>query len=293
MMLQHLYRRIRKLLSHPGFRAAPLTTLARAMIWVFWVTRGREPVFRIAPGAGRMRVRADYRYTSISCFLLRDWAETDLHFLDRLVGPGDVLFDVGANVGIYSLRAAPLVGSSGLVVAIEPGQISADRLAANVALNPELGQIRVVRKAISDHPGRATFFHVFVGNDPQTFSLLTDGSHQGTEEVEVTTIDRLMADLALDRLDCLKIDVEGAEPLVIAGATGTIAAHRPIILFEVNAQLQKHRGDDKSEAFHAIESFGYRFFIRRPDGRLVPRESVPEGWGNLVAVHPQGRQPRG
>ncbi|PWR25483.1 FkbM family methyltransferase [Zavarzinia aquatilis] len=259
---------------------------------MFWVCLRREPLFRIAPGAGLLKVPADFRYTSVSCYMMRDWAEIDLHFLDRLIGPGDVFIDVGANIGIYSLRAAPLVGPAGLVVAVEPGRLSADRLAANVALNPDFTQIRLVRKAVSDREGRATFFHVFVGDDPQTFSLLTDGSHHGTEEVEVTTLDRLMAELAPGRLDCLKIDVEGVEAQVISGAAETIARHRPIILFEVNADLQKHRGDDKSGAFRAIEAFGYDFFIRQADGRLLARESVPEGWGNLVAIHPEGRQPR-
>ena len=290
--MRRLIQRIRKLLSHPGFRSAPLGTILRGAALVFSVALRREPLFRIAPGAGLMKVPADFRYTSVSCYLMRDWAEIDLHFLDRLIGPGDVFIDVGANIGIYTLRAAPLVGPSGLVLAVEPGRLSADRLAANVALNPAFGPIRLVRKAVSDRVGRATFYHVDVGDDPQTFSLLTDGSHHGTEEVEVTTIDRLMADQAPGRLDCLKIDVEGVEAQVIAGAAETIARHRPIILFEVNAQIQKHRSDDKSGAFHALEAFGYAFFIRQADGGLVARESVPDGWGNLVAIHPEGRQPR-
>ncbi|MCW0181203.1 MAG: FkbM family methyltransferase [Zavarzinia sp.] len=290
--MQRLFRRVRKLLSHPGFQAAPLATLWHALTWVFWVSLKHAPVIRLSAGGGRLRLPADYRYTSISCYLLRDWAETELHYLDRLVGPGDVVFDVGANIGIYTLQAAPLVGSGGLVVAIEPGQLSAGRLAANIALNPGFSQVRLVRKAASDHIGRAVFYHVPLGDDPQTYSLLNDGSNAETEEVELTTIDQLMAELAPGRLDVLKIDVEGAEALVIAGASDTIARHRPIILFEVNADLQKQRGDDTASAFHAIAAFGYQFFIRQADGRLSPRESVPEEWGNLTAVHPQGRQPR-
>lgn len=286
-------RRLHKFVSHPAFRHAPLTTLWHALCWVVWVSIGRAPVFRLSRRGGRLRVPADYRYTSISCFVLRDWAEIDLHYLDRLLAPGDVFFDIGANIGIYSLQAAPLVGTGGCVVAAEPGQISADRLAANLALNPEFTQVRLLRKAVTDHEGQATFYHVFVGDDPQTFSLLTDGSHHGSEQVALTTIDQTMADLGLSRLDVLKIDVEGAEAQVLAGARQTLERLRPIVLFEVNAELVRHRGDDATRAFRALQAHGYDFFVRRPDGRLVPRTTQPEGWGNLVAIHPDGRQPPG
>ncbi|MDD3445126.1 MAG: FkbM family methyltransferase [Zavarzinia sp.] len=287
-----MLRRIKKLLGHPGFRADPFGTLVRGAIWAFCVLSGRSPVFRIAPGGGRLRVPPDMRYMSVTAFLMRDWVEPELHFLDRLLGPGDVFLDVGANVGIFTLRGAPLVGPQGLVIAVEPGQTAFGELTSNLGLNPEFTQVRALRKALSDTVGEAVLHHIEIGNDPQAFSLLTDGSDTESEKVAVTTLDQLAEEYGLQSIACMKMDVEGAEPMVIAGGRQTLERLKPIILFEINTRLLDRKGEAADDAFTALHGLGYETFRWTLDGKLEKVTELPEGWANLVAIHPAGEQPR-
>ena len=286
-----MLRRIAKLVGHPGFRANPLAVIWRGLVWTLCVLFKRSPAFALSPGGGMMRVPPDLRYTSVTAYLMRDWAEPELHFLDRVVRRGDVFIDAGANVGLYTLRGAPLVGPSGAVVSIEPGKVAADQLEANLALNPGFSHVRVVRKAASDAPGTAVLHHIQLGDDPQAFSLLSDGRATEGETVEVTTVDALVEQFALPKVDCIKMDVEGAEPLLIAGARSTIERFHPIIMFEINTIVLSGSAVEANAAYNALAAFGYSFFSYGPGGRLDPVTTLPEGWGNLVAIHPAGPQP--
>lgn len=286
-----MIRRIAKLLGHPGFRANPVAVIWRGIVWSFCVLAKRSPAFPLSPGGGLMRVPPDLRYTSVTAYLMRDWAEPELHFLDRVVKRGGIFIDAGANVGLYTLRAAPLVGPTGSVVSIEPGKVAADQLEANLALNPGFTQVKVVRKAASDKPGTAVLHHIQLGDDPQAFSLLSDGRATEGETVEVTTVDQLVEQFGLPRVDCIKMDVEGAEPMLIEGARQTIERHHPIILFEINTIVLSGSAVEPTAAYNALAAFGYKFFSFGPGGRLEQIVKLPEGWGNLVAVHPAGPQP--
>src|SRR3954462_5528777 len=131
-----MLRRIGKLLSHPAFRAEPFAVMARASTWAGCVAPapgpggvapGPRPVFTLPPSGERLRVPADMRYTSVATFLLRDWTEPELRELQLFVRAGDIFIDVGANIGLFTLKAASIVGRSGRVIAVEPG-LAASRL---------------------------------------------------------------------------------------------------------------------------------------------------------------------
>ena len=120
-----------------------------------------------------MRAPADLRYTTITAFLLRDWVEPELRQLQRLLSPGDVFIDVGANVGLYALKAARLVGPTGRVLALEPGAEAFGHLTSNLALN-DFAWAEPMKVAASDTAGEAVLHHVPLGNDPQAFSLIAN-----------------------------------------------------------------------------------------------------------------------
>ena len=278
-----------RLLRHPGFRAAPLRVLTRGVALAWHLRRGAVPAFPVMRGGPLLLVPPDWRYTTLSAFLMREHVEPELAALERFVPPGGVLVDVGANIGLFSLKGAHLVGPAGLVLAVEPGAVSIARLEANIALN-HLPQLRLVRAALSDSEGEMTLYHVPLGDDPQAFSLLSDGSAMASETVAVTTLDHLARAQALSRLDCIKIDVEGAEPMVVAGGRATLARFRPIIIFEVNAPMAGGQ-DNPAACFDALMAMGYG--ISRLDGdALTPLGQQPAVHGNLIAIHPQGPQPR-
>lgn len=278
--------RLMRLLNHPGFRAAPLTVLGRGVALAWVLQRGRNPRFRLSAGGPIVEVPADRRYTTVSAYLMRQHVEPELAALDRFLGVGDVMIDVGANIGLFSLRGAHLVGPSGLVLAVEPGAVSLARLGVNMALN-RLSQLRLVPAALSDRQGEMALYHIPLGDDPQAFSLLAGEAMVASEMVRVTTLDLLSAAEGLTRLDCIKIDVEGAEPLVLAGGLETLRRFHPIIIFEVNAPMTQ----SSHAAADTLLGLGYRLH-RLHGGRLQPVATIPAEHGNLVAVHPDGRQPR-
>jgi FkbM family methyltransferase len=279
-----MVRRIRKLLTHPAFRAEPLAILARTLAWACCVLLRRSPVFSLTSSGERLRVPADLRFTSVSSFILRDWTEPELRDLAQFVRPGAVFIDIGANIGLYTLKAARLVGRDGAVVAVEPGRVAADLLERNLALN-RFDTVRVVRAALADKVGTAPLYHVPLGDDPQAFSLLSDGSAVEAETVATTTLDALVGELGLSRIDCLKIDVEGAEPLVLAGGQATLARWHPIVIFEINASLSLSSGAAPDAAWRQLAGLGYRF-CRLQAGAAIPVERMPDEFGNIIALHP-------
>jgi FkbM family methyltransferase len=127
--------------------------------------------------------------------------------LDHLAA-GGVFVDVGANCGLYSLYAARKVGPTGRVLAIEPIEEMASRLRYNISLNHAGNVVEVVPAAVGPENGTATI-HVWGGNYGQTCMASVENSR--TIEVEVRTLKSIVEASEVDRIDALKIDVEGFE----------------------------------------------------------------------------------
>jgi FkbM family methyltransferase len=140
----------------------------------------------------------------------------------RLVRPGDVVYDVGANVGYYTLVGSVLAGSRGRVIAFEPLPRNLGLLRRHVALN-RLRNVTVFAGAVSDRVGTARFD---AGAIPEMAHL----SDQGGIEVELFQLDALVDGGRVPPPDVMKIDVEGAELDVLRGASRLIDAHRPRML---------------------------------------------------------------
>lgn len=276
-----MLRRLDKLFHEPAFKEAPLTVIGRAMRWAVNVALGRSPVFELVDGGAKLRVPSDLRYTSVSAFLLRDAVEPELHYLQKFVGKGDIFVDVGANIGLFTLKVAP---HAARVVAVEPGEAAGTQLDANIALNG-FGNVAVVRKALADKPGTAALHHNPLGDDPQAYSLISDGTESGSEQVEVTTLDVLVRDLGLPRVDCIKIDVEGAEGLVIAGGVETIGTYHPTVIFEINCPTLDKAGGDPAAAWNALAGLGYEFYRMQENGALIALGARPTAFSNIVARH--------
>lgn len=136
--------------------------------------------------------------------------------------PGDVFYDVGANIGFHTVIAARLVGNAGTVVAFEPLPENAAQLRRNVELN-SFANVEVVEAALSDGTGFANLS----GSGHRTRRTLTK---LGGVEVRTFRLD----DWEGPPPDLLKIDVEGAELVVLEGALETIRRHRPDMLIEVH-----------------------------------------------------------
>jgi FkbM family methyltransferase len=170
--------------------------------------------------------------------------------IDRVVRPGDVAVDVGANVGFLTLRLAARVGGGGTVYAFEPTTAAFARLQRNLALNA-LPQIRPVQAGLSDREGslRARIQH----------SYRIDGRDRVEEqEVTLVTLDGWAAREGLSRLAFLKIDTDGMEAHVLRGGQETLRRLRPVLSFELVPQALQAAGESAERLVSLLEELGYR-----------------------------------
>lgn len=175
---------------------------------------------RIHIGAVADRHRPDYMAGAL--LILREFvAGPDFFTREVDVKPGDVVLDLGANIGTSALILSPRAGAQGRVYSFEP--IFHELLRRNVEENG-LHNVRVVEKAVGDRPGSATFSVTEKGIDSR---MAGEGATGSTRSVEVTTIDAFVEENGLDRVDFIKADIEGAEELAIEGAREVIARFRP------------------------------------------------------------------
>jgi FkbM family methyltransferase len=127
--------------------------------------------------------------------------------------PGDTIFDVGAHIGIYTLRAHNYIGSSGYVYAFEPDPENFSLLQKNVAIN-NLENVKTLNYALSDHQGKLMFF-----KDPKNTGMCSATLKKGksTFVAKTITLDFFMREYNIREVNFLKIDVEGHEYEVLNG----------------------------------------------------------------------------
>lgn len=162
-------------------------------------------------------------------YIFRDALEPELASLGYLLEPGHVFIDIGANVGVFSMKAAKQVGASGVVIAVEPFIESVRQLSRNVDMN-RFGNCRVRSFCVGQTTGQMKFY--LNRDKPNSFSLVPDSGASSISVLGVSLND-LCAWEGIRRLDYLKIDAEGAEAMILEGGADAIARFRPIIQVEV------------------------------------------------------------
>lgn len=153
--------------------------------------------------------------------------------LAGVLRPGDVVVDVGANVGFLTVIAARLVGAQGRVIAFEPVPDNARQIRRNAKLN-RLGQIEVVESAVADRNGEATLVLARFAGGAALEEADRPPDACGELAVPVVTLDDWCAAAGLPPPAVVKIDVEGAELAVLRGMAGLLTVARPVVLIEVD-----------------------------------------------------------
>jgi FkbM family methyltransferase len=196
--------------------------------WLPSLLHGKQGVIRRGAGRG-LRFQAG---SSSVGFLLGTHDAIVQHALRVLLRPGMTVFDVGANVGFTAVLAARLVTATGLVVCFEPLPANARQIEHNAGLNG-FTHVLVRQEALSDHDGEARFA---VSASPTWGKLAASGpalQQVGEIQVRVGKLDSVLAE-GLPPPDLIKIDVEGAEVGLLAGAAKTLTGKRPVILMELH-----------------------------------------------------------
>jgi len=228
------------------------------------------------------RNRWGHRYQAISLseyHYLRD-GNPETHecaLLERLLRPGMTVVDVGANHGLFSLEAVHLTGRSGLVHAFEPTPSTRALLLNNLAAN-NLTMVKVYPSALGEVPGTAQLrVHRELSglNTLATKDITWNQTTLPADEivdVPVTTLDEHAAHEGLDRIDFLKIDVEGFELGVIRGARGLLQAKRvDRIMVEIGDVTCANAGVSPVDLLNELHALGYQLHAISPEGEIVDR----------------------
>ena len=172
----------------------------------------------------------------------------------RLLRPGMCFVDVGANIGYFTLLGARRVGPTGRVFAIEPSPYAADRLSQTIAANV-IPQVRIERCGLGRRRGEVVLYDAAVGNHTPT--MLGDPGGHGLV-VPVRTLDECVREWNIDRIDLMKIDVEGYEPEVFAGAARTLADGKiKAVLCEFNVHWLARAGTTSREVYWGLLDQGF------------------------------------
>jgi FkbM family methyltransferase len=193
------------------------------------LANGSMRIKRTRHGLMAYNINDTYVGRSFDCY--GEFSRGEMLLFAQIVTPNSLVIDVGANIGAHTLFLAQAVGPRGFVVAIEPQRAVYQLLCTNLALN-EVGNVRAIHAAAGQAQGQA-HIPVYDYAKPGNFGgvELTD---EGGELVEVMSIDSLQ----LPACQLLKIDVEGQEHAVIAGATETIARFKPVLYVENDRRQQ-------------------------------------------------------
>jgi len=212
----------------------------------------------------------------------------------KILKPGMTAIDVGANEGHFSLFFASCVHPGGRVVAVEPSGREILALQRNISLNPEL-DVAVQKGACGDHEGEATL-------------LIADAEHRGQntlgsfvydctkiaarQKTKIFTLDQLVEQHCLQHVHFIKIDVEGAEDLVVDGARNTLMVFRPVLLLEILEPALRQQRTSGAALLHKLGNLGYAILIlRQQDGlwQLWQENSGVPLSENILAVPQDGK----
>ena len=282
--LNDLNRKWQWLTSQEGFCRAPVSTCARLISWRGRCLLGKAAIVNLRRWNIPIFLPPRWRGIEKLVFVFRENYEPELIYLEKVLSSKAVFIDVGANLGIYTLVASRLVGRAGRVIAIEPSVQSFPALQKNIAVN-RLTNVLPLPVALAEKTAKTWLHH---GINPGQNSFGKDPSCNGVgEEVVTETLDSVLLQASVDRVDLIKMDVEGAEELVLRGASRVVTSERPLIIFEFNPEAAQRLGLSPSGAWNLLEALNYEFFMVGPRGSLQRSDSPLPG-RNVVAIPRQG-----
>lgn len=245
----------------------------------------------IAPG---LRIFLDLSDLAIGLNVARGRYEpSEIAYVRSVVGRGDSVLDVGANIGFYTLHMASMVGPTGHVYAYEPLDQNAALLEKSIRENGLEERISLRRDAVGAEPGEAQI--VFLSLDAGAQN--SGGAYLSTASRDVPRHHQLLSTrvVSLDSENLerpvrfIKVDVEGAESLVFRGGRRLLSEDRPLILSEINpGQIRKVSASTPQQLIAEMETIGYECLLLENGKPGHPIRDVPDDRVRSVVFRPRG-----
>jgi len=231
----------------------------------------------------------------LSIYLFGAYEPRTLSAYSSMIRPGDVVFDIGANIGAHTLHFARLTGEKGRVYAFEPTDFPVAKLHSNLRLNPELAarvsvhQCFLVAEAAAALPATIVsswpIAHKHHDLDPEHL-----GKPKSLAAAHAITADDFVREANIDRIDFVKLDVDGHEHTVLRGFSDTLRRFRPAMLIELAPFVfEGGNAHEFDEFITFLVGLGYEFSDAQT-GRPVPVDAdalrclIPHGSGLNVLL---------
>jgi FkbM family methyltransferase len=220
---------------------------------------------------------------------------TTLEAYSAWIRDGAVVLDVGANIGAHTLPLARLAGASGKVFAFEPTIFAYEKLKKNISLNQQLAKrITCIQAMLTDSEGLNEAPTRLYASWPLTqeseLHRLHGGKLKEIGTARVTTLDQLLDELEVGKIDFIKVDIDGYESRMFRGAENTLKRWKPIILMELAPYVLKEASTSAEELIKIVANYGYSFYLLDGKTQLFSRsktidELVPIGASiNILAI---------
>lgn len=193
-------------------------------------------------------------------FIIGDYETPMQDAIDDMLSPGDVFYDIGANLGFFSLIAARKVGRAGHVYAVEPVPRNARAIGRCIAVN-RLKNVDVFAKAAGARTGTAELWLTQHVGGAALASAGAPPDRLKKIDVDLVAMDDLIAQFQLRPPSLIKIDVEGGELEVLHGLEDTLKRQRPAILCEIDDASRQGLENKRTGVCEFLGDLGYRFQI--------------------------------
>ena len=234
----------------------------------------------------------------INCYLdsrlakiifLEGFEEEEIAFVKKFLKKGDFFFDIGANIGLFSLVVSSILGEKGKVIAFEPCSITFQRLKENIGLN-QFTNIVPENVALSNKSGFAELQIASNGYDAwNSLAKPSAGELLEVEEVKTITLDDFVRNLGLDKtkISLIKIDIEGWEIPMLQGAKEFLSSsNAPILLVEFTDENAQNAGFSCKELYELLVSYGYTLYSYDKENNQLLKENLRKNYPyvNLIAT---------
>lgn len=267
-----IYKRIKWFLSRPDVRQNPLKASWKRLVWrLRWLVTTQPFIF---PLGDKLKIAIPKTGSGASIYYFGFSEPDTADYVTSFLQTGMVMLDIGAHIGEYTLLAAQKVGSTGQVHAFEPQSHIFPILKHNVEIN-ELSNVKLNRSAVCDRIGELEFE---INDMPAMSSLrkyTTSNNSANIVPVPSTSLDEYWSNNE-DKIDLIKVDVEGAEKFVFQGAKSLLSLpddQAPTWIFEYAPNSYINFDYHPSEIFDLLKEYGYSVWQYYGAGKI--REFEP------------------
>jgi FkbM family methyltransferase len=195
----------------------------------------------------------------------------------KWIEPGNTVLDIGANIGAHTLWFAKLVGKDGLTIAFEPTRYAYSKLKTNIQLNPDLGKRILAEQMLLSREDRQDYQVEIYSSWTVTGTAERHPKHLGelksTEGAVMRQLDSYLLEKNIQKVDFIKIDVDGYECDVFLGAKSTLDRHKPVICLELSPYVLEERGASIEQLLDILHSHNYQLFHERT-GYKLPMNAI-------------------